>query len=391
MRLSNPWRPGAPPQAGNLHPAPPHPANALKTPLVLLAVLASIYALHWAAPIIIPILVAVLISYALTPVVDWLQAHHLPRLVGAAALLLGLMGGIGWVAYAFSDDAARLMDNLPRAAEKLGEAVRATQSQRDSPLNTMQKAANQLERVAEETAAGGTAPTVTRGVQRVVVEKPRFAIKDYIWTGTLGLVAFATQLTAVALLSFFLLASGDSFRRKLVKLAGPTLTHKRITLETLNEVNDTVRRYLLVQLVTCVLVGLATWLCFWLLGVENAGMWGLAAGVLDLVPYVGGALLAGGSALVAFMQFGSLQMGLLVAGVSVLIHTAESMVLTPWLSSRAGKMNPLAVFMGVLIWGWLWGPWGLLLGLPILMVVKAVCDRVEGLKPVGELLGEDGG
>ncbi len=389
MRLSNPWRPGVPPPLDALHAPPPAPASAIKVPLVLLAVLVSIYVLHWAAPILIPILVALLVSYALAPVVDWLERRRLPRTLAAATLLLGLLGGTGWVAYAFSDDAARLVDGLPPAAEKLGDAVRALRGRHDSPLTTVQKAATQLEKVAEETAAASAAPTVTRGVQRVVVEKPHFAIKDYIWTGTLGLVTLATQLTAVALLSFFLLASGDSFRRKLVRLAGPTLTHKRITLETLNEVNDTIRRYLLVQLVTCVLVGLATWLSFWLLGLENAGMWGLAAGLLDLVPYVGGALLAGTSALAAFMQFGSLQMGLVVAGVSVLIHTVESMVLTPWLSSRASKMNPLAVFVGVLVFGWLWGPWGLLLGLPILMAVKAVCDRVEGFKPVGELLGDE--
>jgi predicted PurR-regulated permease PerM len=369
-------------------PEPRRGSRLARAPVVVLAVLASLYALHWAATLLIPMVLALLVNHALAPIVDWLEARRIPRTLGALVLILGLLGGTGWTAYAFSDDAASMVDSLPPAAEKLGEALRNLQGQHNSPLTTVQKAATRLERAAED-AAAGAAPAVARGVQRVVVESPKFAIKDYIWSGTLGLATLLGQLTAVALLSFFLLASGDSFRRKLVKLAGPTLTHKRITLEMLNEINAQVRRYLLVQLVTCVAVGVATGLCFWALGLQNAALWGLAAGLLDLVPYVGGVLLAGTSALVAFMQFGSLQMGLLVAGVSIVIHTLEGMALTPWLTSRAGKMNPLAIFMGVLVWGWLWGPWGLLLGLPILMVVKAVCDRVESFKPVGELLGDE--
>jgi predicted PurR-regulated permease PerM len=96
----------------------------------------------------------------------------------------------------------------------------------------------------------------------------------------------------------------------------------------------------------------------------------------------------GGSALVGFMQFGTLHMALLVAGISALLHTIEGMLLTPWLTSRANRMNPVAIFVGVLAWGWLWGAWGLLLGVPVLVIIKAICDRVEGLKAVGEILGD---
>jgi predicted PurR-regulated permease PerM len=135
-------------------------------------------------------------------------------------------------------------------------------------------------------------------------------------------------------------------------------------------------------------VGVGTWLCFLALGMENAAVWGVAAGLLDLVPYVGSVLIAGGSALVAFLQFGTPEMALLVSASSVLIHSAEAFLLTPWLTSRASKMNPVAIFVGVLAWGWLWGIWGLLLGVPILVAVKAICDRTEGLQFVGEMLGD---
>ena len=146
--------------------------------------------------------------------------------------------------------------------------------------------------------------------------------------------------------------------------------------------------YLLVQLFTSVVVGLATWLAFLAIGLENAAVWGVAAGVLDLVPYIGSVAIAVGSAMVGFLQFGSLEMGLLVSGLSLVIHALEAFLLTPWLTSRANKMNPLAVFVGVLAWGWLWGIWGLLLGVPILVVIKVVCDSIDDFKPVGELLGD---
>ena len=135
------------------------------------------------------------------------------------------------------------------------------------------------------------------------------------------------------------------------------------------------------------LVGLATWLSFWAVGLDHAAVWGVAAAVLNLVPYLGNLLITIGSALVGFLQFGTLEMALLVACISLVINGIEAFLLSPWLTSRASKMNALAIFVGVLAWGWLWGAWGLLLGVPILMVIKAICDRVDDLKPVGEFLG----
>ena len=160
-----------------------------------------------------------------------------------------------------------------------------------------------------------------------------------------------------------------------------------VTLQALNQIHDQIQRYMLVQLFTSAVVGLATWLCFLALGVEHAAVWGIAAGVLDLIPYVGSIVIAGGSALVSFLQFGTLEMAMLVSGLSLVIHAMEAFLLPPWLASRANKMNPAAIFGGVLAWGWLWGVWGLLLGVPILVIIKAVCDRVDDLKPVGEFLG----
>jgi predicted PurR-regulated permease PerM len=360
------------------------PVDVRSISLVVLATLASIFTLRWASAVFIPVLVGVLFSYALSPVVDWLQARRVPRAASAALLIVGIVSGISAGAYRLSDDASKLIELLPAAASKLHDSVRSPPGQPDNTLTTVQKAAAQIEQAAEETTQ---AVPLSRGVQRVQIVKSKFDIKDHLWSGTLGLLATLGQVGMVSLITFFLLASGDQFRRKLVKLAGPTLSKKKITLQALNQIHDQIQRYMLVQLFTSVVVGVATWLCFLAMGLENAAVWGVAAGVLDLVPYVGSVVIATGSALVGFLQFGTLEMALLVSGASLVIHGLEAFLLTPWLTSRANKMNPVAIFVGVLAWGWLWGVWGLLLGVPILVVIKATCDRIDDFKSVGEFLG----
>lgn len=189
------------------------------------------------------------------------------------------------------------------------------------------------------------------------------------------------------LATFFLLATGNEFRRKMVKLAGPKFSQKKLTIETLDQITAQIQRYLLVQLGTSVVVGVATGLAFFALGLEHAGTWGVVAGLTNLIPYIGGAIVGAGSAVVALLQFGTLEAALLVGGSSFAIHALVGNLLTPWLTGRAGQMSPFAVFVGVLAFGWLWGAVGLVLGVPILMVVKAICDRVDDLNPVGPFLG----
>ena len=361
------------------------PVDIRSVSLAILATLASVFMLRWASAVFIPLMVGILFSYGLSPVVDWLALRRIPRALSAALLVLGIVFGFGATVYSLSDDAGKLIESLPLAANKLRDTTRMHFKQTDNTLATVQKAATQLEQAAEET---NRAAPLGRGVQRVQIEKAKFDIKDHLWSGTLGLLAMLGQIGMVALITFFLMSSGDTFRRKLVKLAGPTLSRKKITLQALNEIHDQIQRYMMVQIFTSGLVGVATWLCFLVVGLENAAVWGIAAGVLNLVPYIGNVLITAGSAMVGFLQFGTLDMALLVAGTSLVINSIEGFLLTPWLTSRASKMNPVAVFVGVLAWGWLWGAWGLLLGVPILMVIKAICDRIDDLNTVGELLGD---
>jgi predicted PurR-regulated permease PerM len=253
-------------------------------------------------------------------------------------------------------------------------------------LSTVQKAAQQLEQAAQE--AGGPNPPPQRGVQRVVVEPRRFDLREHLWSGTIGLAGLIGQVVVVSFLTFFLLLSGDTFRRKLVKIAGIDFAAKKITVQALDEITDQIQRYLLVQLLASIIVGVATGLAFWAIGVNHAAAWGFFSALLNLIPYVGAAVITGAASVAAFMQFGDFHHAAYAALASLAIHTVVGNLLVPLWTSRASRMNPVVVFVGVLAWGWLWGVWGLLLGIPILMMVKAVCDRVEPLKPIGELLGD---
>jgi predicted PurR-regulated permease PerM len=352
--------------------------------LAVLAVLAVVYALHWASAVFIPLLIGIMFSYALDPIVDRLERWRIPRAASAAVLLLSILVGASAMVWSLADDANALIESLPQVAQKLRQVLRA-QKGPSSPIDKVQAAAQQIERAAEET---GGPPSTARGVMRVQLENPRFDIKDYLWTGTLGLVALIGQVAVVFFLTFFVLAAGDSFRRKMVKIAGPTFTRKRLTVQAMDEITGQIQRYLLVQIFTSAVVGVATWLTFLWIGVDHAAVWGLLAGALNFIPYLGAIFVTGGASLVGFMQFGSLEMALAIGGASFVIQALEGYLLTPWLTSRASRMSPVAIFVGVLAWGWLWGGWGLILGVPIVMAIKTVCDHVEEFHPVGELLGD---
>jgi predicted PurR-regulated permease PerM len=361
------------------------PIDVRSASLAVIALLASVYVLQWASAVFIPLLLGLMCSYALSPAVDRLRRWHVPRSIGAAALLFAVLGVLGSAAYSLSDDASILVESLPDAAQRLRESLRTPRGTPEGPIQKVQRAAEKLEQAAEE--SGSAAPSAGKGVTRVQIERPHFNIKDYLWSSTLGVVGFVGQAMVVFFIAYFLMASGDNFRRKMVKIAGPTFSKKKITIQLLDEITEQIQRYLMVQIFTSILVGLATWLVFLWIGLEHAAVWGVAALVLNLVPYLGSIAVSGAAALVGFLQFGTLGMALLIGGASLIIHTLSGNLLTPWLTSRASRMNPVAIFAGVLAWGWLWGLWGLLLGAPLLMAVKAVCDRVDDLRPVGELLG----
>jgi predicted PurR-regulated permease PerM len=360
------------------------PVDVRSAALTVLAVLAVVLVLQYAQAMLIPIVLGVLISYALEPPVAGLTRLRIPRPLAAAIVLIAVVGAGGRLLYGLRSEASAIVEQLPQAARRLRHTLESGPPT-TSAIQQVQKAANELEKAA---TAAAPPPAEPSGVQRVQVETPPFSVGDYLVWGSLGLATALGQFVLVLFLVYFLLASGDLYRRKLVKIAGPSLTKKKITLQILDEIDRQIEAFLLVQVLTGTIVAVGTWIAFRWLGVEQAAVWGLAAGILNSIPYFGPVVVTGGTAVVALLQFGTIPMALLVGGVSLVITSLEGLLLTPYLTGRASRMNAVAVFVGLLFWGWVWNVWGLLLAVPMLMVIKAICDHVEDFKNVGELIGE---
>ncbi len=357
--------------------------------LPIIATFALILVLQYAQSVLIPVVLGVLISYALSPLVGSLARLYIPRTIGAAIALVLLVGGLGSGTYALSDEAMSIVSNVPEAARRIRERVAEHQRQKSGVLPQVQEAAKELEKTAEAATKPEEDPRPrSRQIQRVEVVEPSFRASDYLWMGGVGLFGFVGQFTVIMFLVYFLLVTGDLYKRKFVKIAGPTLTRKKVTLQILDEINSQIEGFIKVQVLTSVIVAVATGAALWWFGVENYAMWGLLSGLFNSIPYLGPVVVTFGLGIVTFMQFDDLLKSTYVCAVAFAITSLEGFLLTPALMGRASQMNPVAIFIGLLFWSWLWGVWGTVLAVPMLMMFKATCDHVEDLKPIGELLGE---
>jgi predicted PurR-regulated permease PerM len=352
--------------------------------LTMIAIGVTMYVLHWAREVFIPIVLSILISYALEPVVAWMTRIRLPRAAAAAVVVTLITGLLGYGVYSLSDDGAAIVAKLPAAARQFRRIMERDRNN-SGAMQQVQKAAEELQKTADQAAVENP---VAKDVTRVQIEEPAINVREYVSWGQAGAIAFAGQATLVFFFVFFLLASGDLFKRKFVKIAGPSLEKKRVTVQILDEINHQIARFLLVRVVTSLVVAAATWVAFRLVGLEQAALWALAAGVFNTIPYFGPVIVAAATAVVAFLQFGTLAMTAYVSGISLVITSLEGWVLTPWLTSRTARTNEVAVFIGLIFWTFIWGLWGTLLAVPMLVAVKAYCDRIDDLKPIGELLGD---
>jgi predicted PurR-regulated permease PerM len=360
------------------------PVGVRSASLTIIAIAAALAVLKLAQPVIIPFVVSALLFYALDPLVDWLQRWRLPRVLGAAAVLLVALGGVGVGAYALSDDVMAVVDRLPEGVRKLRAELRRPSPQ-PTALDSVQQTARELDKAAAEVSSSYSTP---KGVMRVQIEEPPLRASSYLWYGSMGALAVSAQAVMVAFLTYFLLVANDLFKRKLVKHIGPTLAKKRVTVQILDEISTQIERFLLVQIATSAIVGIVTALSLWALGLQEPIVWGLAAGVLNTIPYFGPIVVTAGLAMVGYVQFGSIEQALLVAAVALVITSLEGWLLTPIMLGRVGRLNHIAIFASLLFWSWLWGVWGMLLAVPMLMATKAICDHVEELLPVADFLGE---
>lgn len=354
--------------------------------LVILTTLAVIFALDWAQSFVITMLLGVLLAYTLNPVVKWLEYIKIPRVIGSSLVIVFLIVSIGFAGFTLRGQVQSIISKLPEVSAKLTAAFA---SKRGEPLTNIQKvqiAASQVEN-ATDSVTNAVAPKKNQRVH-VVMDERKFKIGDFLWRGSLGVFGFIGEAITMAFLAYFLLLSGDTFKRKLVRLTGPSLSQRKITVNILEDINNSIQRYMFMLLVTNVMIGLAMWVTFRLIGLENAGAWAVAAGFLHVVPYFGPVVTAAATGIAAYMQFDSIYMAMLVSGATMVIATIIGVFLTTWMTGRIAKMNSAAVFISLIFFTWLWGVWGMLLGIPIIVIIKVACVHIEHLQPVAEILGE---
>jgi predicted PurR-regulated permease PerM len=327
-------------------------------------------------------LFGIFVSYTLNPVVVWLERIRIPRVIGTSLVIITILCAAAAMTNTLRSEFQSILDGLPDSTHKLSRVLDKARGGQPSTIQQMQAAATEIEK------ATGQATGAAQSPKKIAAEPSAFKVSEWLWAGSKGALGFAGQVVIVIFLVFFFLLSGDTFKRKLVKLTGPTLSNKKITVQILDGINTSIQNYMFMLLVTNTALAICIWVAFRWIGLENAGAWAVAGGLLHLIPYFGSLVFAATTGLTAFMQFESVSMALLVAGASLCVATLVGTLLTTWMTGRIAKMNLTAVFIALLFWGWLWGIWGMLLGIPIIVIVKVISEHVEGWQPVAELLGE---
>lgn len=372
-------------------PPPDEPETVSRTPvdfrslsLAILAGIGVVLFLRFAQSVFIPLAVGVVISYALEPIVSWLKKWRIPRALGAGVLLVALISGAGFGIFTLLDDAVAVVDKLPAAAKKIGASVKVTRGDQQGLMQKMQNAATEMENTTTDAVGQDT---IRKGVTRVQIEQKPINLGDYIWSGGAQVISVGSEVILVLFLVYFMLITGDLFTRKMMTIAGTSVLSRRITAQILHEIDAQIARYMFIQVMSSLIVGVASWIAFWWLGLDQAPIWGIAVGLLDAIPYFGPAIVMVGLFTIGFLQFGTILMAFYLAGISFVIMSLKGFLLTPWLTMRAVRMNGVALFLGLMFWGWMWGVWGLLLAVPMMVMIKSISDRIEDLKPIGELLG----
>jgi predicted PurR-regulated permease PerM len=353
------------------------------TALVVITLVVVLAAIRIAEAFFIPLVISVFLSYALSPLVARLEMWRVPRALGAAFVMLALVALCGAAVYRAGSDAVDLLELLPQAIEKV--RVSFTEWQRDgvTPLQHVQETAAELEKLA----IAAQPPTSGRAPKLAPPPAPAIDIRSMVVVGTGSAIIAAGQIISVLFLTFFLLAAGHLFRRKLMQVVGPSFERRKITLRILDHMHKVNQHYFAVVLVINLAVGTATGIAMYAIGVDRALVWGVAGAILHTIPYLGAAALAAAAGLAAYVQLGSIASALVAVGVVLAIAGALGVGLQTWLMGRAARMNAPAVFISLLFWGMLWGAWGLLLAVPIMVAVKTACDHIEWLHGWGALLG----
>jgi predicted PurR-regulated permease PerM len=333
-----------------------------------LFVLAVLYTLYFARAFLLPIVLAVLLDFLLSPVIRVLKRARIPEPVGAALVLIALLGALGFGAYSLADPARAWMAKAPQSLAKVQGRLRDLRK----PVEQMTKTAEQVEAATEVAKAGP---------QEVVLRGPRLSERLFGSTQT-----FLTGALETLILLYFLLAAGDLFLQKLIRVL-PQLRDKKTAVAIARETEASISTYLFTVALINVALGLAVAVVMLMIGMPNALLWGALAGLAEFVPYIGATVMLFTLTMAGLVTFPTLGHALIVPAAYLAVNLIQSQLVTPMVMGRRLTLNPVAILVGLVFWWWLWGVGGAFIAVPLLATFKIFCDHIESLAPIGEFLG----
>ncbi|HEY0554776.1 MAG TPA: AI-2E family transporter [Thermoanaerobaculia bacterium] len=337
-----------------------------------LFILASFYTLYFGREFFLPIVLALLLNFLFSPVVRWLKKIHIPEAVSAILVVFGILGLLGLGIYELSTPAYNWIGQAPQSLHRIEGRLRDLKK----PVQTMSKATEQVEKITKVGGGADSSPKVQVSTQE--------SLGARVFSQATGLLFGALVLF---ILLYFLLASGDMFLRKLIKVL-PSLADKKRAVDIARQIETEVSTYLITITLINVGLGLAVWGAMAALGLPNPLLWGVVAAFLNFVPFLGPLTMVSVLAMVGLLTFPDLPHALIAPGAFLGLHVLESYLVTPTVVGRRLTLNPVVVFLGLVFWGWLWGIAGAILAVPIMMVLKIFCEHSEALAPIGEFLGD---
>lgn len=334
-----------------------------------LFVLATFYTLYFARAFFLPILLAVLLDFLLSPLIRAMKRVRIPEPLGAALVIVGLLGVAGGAVYGLATPAREWVAKLPASVREAEDRLATLRH----PVEQVSKTAEQVEKA---TKMGDAAKT-----PEVVVKGPSLTERLFGTTQTFLISAFE-----VIVLLYFLLAAGDLFLQKLIKVL-PQLRDKKKAVAIARETEASISTYLVTVTLVNLGLGLAVAAVMFLLKMPNPLLWGALAGLAEFIPYLGATAMVALLSLAGLVTFDQIGDALLVPVAYLGVNLLQSQFIAPLILGRRLTLNPVAIFIGLVFWWWIWGIPGAFIAVPLLATFKIFCDHIEALAPIGEFLG----
>lgn len=360
------------PRSGPSMPTWIGPLDIRSVALTGIFALLLLYTVYFAAPVLMPLTMALLLNLVLSPIVRVLAKCRIPAPIGAAMTVLLLLAAVIGGVYSLSAPAAKWLQEVPERAQEIEDKLQHLVQ----PVKAFQEATQKVEAFTQPGEAGG---------QSVVeVQVGQVSLINLLLSSTTEVI-FGVVISLVLL--FFLLASGDNFLRKLVHVI-PRFADKRRAVETAHNVQNHISIFLFTITSINIMLGIAVAVAMYLIGMPNPILWGAVAGLLNYAPYLGSLVTMGLLTAVALLSFDSLVKVALVPAIILGFNLLEGQIITPIITGRRLKLSPVAIFIFLVLFGWLWGIIGTLVAVPLLAIIKLISEEIDSLHIIAEFIGE---